>query len=165
MNTRSIFRLLPLLAFALAPLACVGPDDSADVEEVDFAQDAVMAFDDPTALKDAITNGATYNNEFRGFNVGNAVKYPVLADGVWTLEDEGLPLIDTTFNFIGAGTVLTEQGSIDLFGVPDGSGLIYTAAVTTYGTHTFEPSFFRIASGTYPQNSGLTGTFCKLSDP
>lgn len=101
--------LVLLLSLAAIVCGCTTPETDLTGE----AEGAVYVRNDPTEIKDAIANGATYNPSEKCLVVGGQNRYPVLADNVWSLsETPGHRLNAVVFDRIAVGDILS--------GTPDG---------------------------------------------
>lgn len=179
MNLKKLFTLLALVLPTFV-LACAPPYDAgADDERVAEAEGAQFAvYPDPTNLKNAIINdGATHDPSYNAFVIGGQFKRPLLDEndtwqlvepatvenGIPTWGEGAMPILPVTFAFLAIGEIWDEAYSMQLAGVPDYAGIVYTAG-GSYGDHTFEERYATIIVGSYPMNSPA-GTYAKLGDP
>jgi len=106
-----ILTTILLLALAVVLGGCAQPVDES--EAAAEAEGALYVRNDPTAIKDAITNGATYNASDKCLVIAGQNRYPVLTDNVWSLSaTPGRRLNAVVFDRIAVGTILS--------GTPDG---------------------------------------------
>lgn len=134
------------LALAVVLGGCAAPIDSSDPENTAEAEGALYVRNDPTAIKDAITNGATYNPSDSCLVVSGQNRYPVLIDNVWSLSaTPGRRLNAVVFDRIAVGTILsgTPDGEYDnVVHVPEG------AYLPNQGETTENEAWHTIDSGT-----------------
>lgn len=131
-----------LLALAVVLGGCAYPVDES--EAAAEAEGALYVRNDPTEIKNAITNGATYNASDACLVVSGQNRYPVLTDNVWSLSaTPGRRLNAVVFDRIAVGTILsnTPDGEYDnVVHVPEGAYLPNQGETTeNEAWHTIDP--------------------------
>jgi len=98
-----------LLACAVLAVPACTPATSSDSDGIGAAQEAFVTYANPTAIKDAIDNGATWSGG--ALVISDVSNYCVLADGVWSLSSvSGDTMPRGAFRLIQNGTLITDPG-------------------------------------------------------